>query len=226
MTYTTTAALFGIGRKSPGSRPCGELLGVFARNLIKKLAGSSSLDWEMRPHHRHRRLSGSVQDNTGNAIFLDDKGLTTLQATQNFGDFEPAIMSKNVRTTLNAKMTQVVGSRMAKETNQYRLYFSDGMALRCSIMSGNPVLTPKDVSFSISQYDHVPTCFAAGIMSDGREHKFMGTSDGYVMEEDAAPASTAWPSSIRCSCRTTTTRRPMWRSTSTRCAPSTCRPTS
>ena len=187
MTYTTTAALFGIGAEITGLTSLrGELLGVFARNLIKKLAGSSSLDWEMRDHTTDTgAFSGSVQDNTGNAIFLDDKGLTTLQATQNFGDFEPAIMSKNVRTTLNAKMTQVVGSRMAKETNQYRLYFSDGMALRCSIMSGNPVLTPKDVSFSISQYDHVPTCFAAGIMSDGREHKFMGTSDGYVMEEDA-----------------------------------------
>ncbi len=187
MTYTTTAALFGIGAEITGiSSLRGVLLGVFARNLIKKLSGSSSLDWVMEDHTTDTgAMEGSVQDIAGNAIFLDDKGLTTLQATQNFGDFEPAIMSKNVRTTLQAKFTHVVGSRMAKETNQYRLYFDDGQALRCSIMSGNPVLTPKDVAFTISEYDHVPTCFAAGIMADGREHNFMGTEDGYVMEEDA-----------------------------------------
>lgn len=187
MTYTTTAALFGIGAEITGLTSLrGELLGVFARNIIKKLQGSSSLDWVMQDHATDSgAVSGTVQDMAGNAIFLDDKGITTLQATQNFGDFEPAIMSKNVRTTLQAKFSSVVGSRMAKDTNQYRLYFNDGQALRCSIMSGNPVLTPKDVAFTISEYDHVPSCFASGIMSDGREHYFMGTSDGYVMEEEA-----------------------------------------
>lgn len=187
MTYTTTAALFGIGDEITDLTSLkGEMLGVFAREKIKLLSGSSSLDWDLGTHTKDvGAVAGTVQDNSGNAIFLDDKGITTLQGTLNFGDFEGAILSANAKTTLDAKRELVVGSRMAKNSYQYRLYFSDGSNLRCTIRSGNAVLTPKDVSFTPHQYDHVPTCFTSGTLSDGQTHMFFGTDDGWVMEEDA-----------------------------------------
>lgn len=187
LTFTTTAALFGIGDSITGIISLkGELLGIFAAQRIKFLAGSTTLDYVMSDHTKDVGAAlGTIQENNGNAIFLDDKGLTCLQSTQAFGSFEASILSRNAKTTLDAKRSMVVGSRMAKNNYQHRLYFSDGTCLRCTIRTGNAVITPDDVAFMPSKYDHIPTCFAAGIIGAGNERMFFGTADGYVMEEDA-----------------------------------------
>lgn len=187
MVYTTTAALFGIGADITGLTSLkGEVLGVFARQIIRLLRGSSAIDWDMGTHTKDvGAATDTVQDNAGNAIFLDDKGITTLQATLDFGDFNSAIMSANVKAILDTYRTRLVGSRMAKNNYQYRLYFDNGVHLRGTILTGNPVLTPKDISFTTSEYLHTPTCFASGIMDDGLDRMFFGTEDGWVMEEDA-----------------------------------------
>lgn len=187
LTYTSTAALFGLGDDITGfSSLKGEVLGVFCRLKILLLQGSSSLDWVLGTHTKGvGAVINTVQDNAGNAMFLDDKGITTLQAVQAFGGFNAAVMSANVKTTLDANRTKIIGSRMAKASYQYRLYFNDGTMLRGTVRSGNPILMPGDISFTRQQYNVIPTCFASGQMSDGLDHMFFGTSDGYVMEEDA-----------------------------------------
>jgi hypothetical protein len=187
MTYTSTAALFGLGDDITGLTSLkGEILGIFCRTRIKLLRGSSSLDWDLGDHSKGVGATAeTVQDNSGNAFFVDDKGITTLQNTASFGDFDSAIFSKNAKYTLDSKRGLIIGSRMAKGNYQYRLYFSDMTCLRCTVMTGNSVLTPRDVSFSLSEYEHTPTCFANGTLADGLDHMFFGTDDGYVMEEDA-----------------------------------------
>lgn len=187
LTYTTTASLFGIGDNITGLISLkGQLLGIFASQRIKFLAGTSVLDFALSDHTKNvGATAGTIQENTGNAIFLDDKGLTCLQSTQAFGGFESSILSRNAKKTLDTKRDMVVGSRMAKNNYQHRLYFSDGTCLRCTIRSGNAIITPDDVAFMPSKYDHIPTCFASGIINAGSERMFYGTADGYVMEEDA-----------------------------------------
>jgi hypothetical protein len=190
MVYTTTAALFGLGADITGLTSMkGTLLGVFCREKISLLSGSSSLDWVMNPHSKGAgAILGTVVDNVGNALFLDDKGVLSLQATQAYGGFEPGILSRDVKPFLDARIGTVIGARMVKGTNQYRLYFADGTLLRFTIMSGNPVLQPRDVSATRQEYPHIPTCFATGIMEDDAEAMFFGTTDGYVMQEDKGPS--------------------------------------
>lgn len=187
LTYATTAALFGVGDELTGILSLkGQVLGIYCRTKILLLSGSTSLDWVLAIHHKQvGAVANTVQDNAGNAIFLDDKGLTTMQGTQAFGSFEAAIMSQEVATTLDVARSSLIGTRMAKSSYQYRLYYESGKQLRCTIRTGNPVLQPGDVSFTTQQYAHTPTCFASGTLADGLEHMFFGTSDGYVMEEDA-----------------------------------------
>lgn len=187
MTYTTTAALFGLGDEITNLTSLkGEVLGIFCREKIALLRGTSSLDWELASHTKGVGAVGAtVQDNAGNAIFLDDKGVTTLQATQSFGDFESSILSSNAKSTLDPRRDAIVGSRLAKSSNQYRLYFDDGLNLRFTINTGNAIVTPADVGATLSQYPSVPQVFASGKLADGLEHLFFGDADGYVMEEDA-----------------------------------------
>ena len=185
MTYTTTAALFGLGAEITGIVSLkGELLAIFTGERIHLLSGTSATDWSMQLHTKSVGAQiGTVQDVAGNAIFLDDRGITTLQATQNYGDFESAILSRNARKTIDAYRQRIIGCRMVKGYNQYRLYFDDGTNLRMTILTGNPVPTEQDVAFTLSKYDHAPTCFFSGKL-DGVERYFFGTDDGYLMEED------------------------------------------
>jgi hypothetical protein len=187
MTYTTTAALFGMGQGITDTVSLkGEILGIFCEKRIELLRGSSSLDWDLGNHTREvGAVVSTVQDNAGNAIFFDDKGITCLQSTLSFGDFESSLLSANVKRILLEKRLLIVASRMAKNNYQYRMYFDDGVNLRCTITTGNPVITPEDVSFSVSEYDINPFVVWSGPLSDGLQHMFIGTDDGRVIEEDA-----------------------------------------
>lgn len=186
MTYTTSAALFGLGDDITGlTSPKGSVLGVFCRNKIELIGGSALTDWNKETHSTNTGARfWTVQENNGNAIFLDEKGITTLQASQNFGAFEVAIFSRNVKPYLDRAAPSVIGSRMVKNKYQYRLYFASGEVLTCAILSPNAVLQPRDVSFTRQKLKHIPTVFASGELSDTEVGYFFGTTDGYVMRED------------------------------------------
>jgi hypothetical protein len=188
MAATTTAALFGVGDELTNLVSLkGEMLAAICRDKINMLRGSTALDWELGTHAKETGADlDTAIDNSGNAIFLDDKGLSCMQGTLNFGDFEASIFSRDVKKTIDAKRSLVVGARMAKNNYQYRLYFSDKTCMRFTLLSGNAVLTPKDVSPTTSAYLHDTLCFGSGKLAAGEsERMFFGTSDGYVMEEDA-----------------------------------------
>lgn len=186
MTYTTTASLFGMGDEITGIVPLkGALLGVFCLNKISMLKGSSSLDWVMETYSSSAGAKhDTAHEMAGNAIFLDDRGLTSLQATQNFGDFEPSIFSRNVKQMLDVYSARIVGSRVAKTKFQYRLYADDGVRLSATVLTPDALVRPQDVAFTRQQYAHLPTCTAYGDMNDGSEGLFFGTRDGWVMRED------------------------------------------
>lgn len=185
MRATTTAALFGIGATITGMRSLkGEALAVFTEKRIDVIRGSSSLDWDKTPYSDDAGAEEStVVANDGNPIFLGPRGVSTLQATQAFGDFETATFSADIKKTLDALRGTAVAARIASNNYQYRLYFSDGTNLRFTVQTGNAVITPRDVSPTISKYTHPPTCVFSGHI-DGHERMFFGTSDGYIMEED------------------------------------------
>lgn len=187
MTYTTSAALFGLGDEITGIASLkGAVLGIFCRTKIHMLSGSSAVDWQMELHSQNAGAKfGTLQENVGNAILLDTKGVMSLQATQAFGNFEPAIFSRDVKPYLDARITRVVGSRMVRGKYQYRLYFDDGVRMTAAILSPNAVIQPKDVSFTKQETPHIVTCTAEGDMNDGTDGAFFGTTDGYVMREDA-----------------------------------------
>jgi hypothetical protein len=185
MVYTSTASLFGLGSDIVGLESLkGKALGVFCEDRISVIEGSSQTNWDKQDYSTSLgAVAETVQENDGNPLFLSKKGVMSLQATQNFGDLESAIFSRDVKKTLDAKHSLVVGSRMAADNNQYRLYFSDKTCMRFTITTGNAVVTPRDVSPTISEYLHQPSCLFSGIIN-GEERMFFGTSDGYVMEED------------------------------------------
>jgi hypothetical protein len=164
----------------------GRALGIFCSQKIEVLEGSSALDWVKGTYSTAAGIADlTVQDNNGNALYLDTSGLSSMEASQVFGNFESSVFSTDVKKTLDAYRTRVVGSRMATGNYQYRLYFDDGSNLRFTMLAAGTAVRPADVSPALAQYSDVAVCFCDGTMADdGQKRMFFGTEDGYVMEED------------------------------------------
>lgn len=191
MTYTSTATLIGIGKELTNLQSLkGKVLGVFCEDKISIITGSSNAGSDAWSKEDYSQTAGSfadtVVDNDGNALYLDSRGLSSLQGTLNFGDFESAIFSRDVKQSLDAKVAAytIVGARMAASKYQYRLYFLDGTVFRFTIITGAAVIQPRDVSATVSKYDHTLSCVFGGVI-DGVDRMFFGTGDGWVMEEDS-----------------------------------------
>ena len=185
MLYTSTAVLFGVGEEITGLASMkGSVLGVFCGNRISLLNGSSKVDWALGVHAQNIGTKArTVQENAGNALFLGERGMVSMEATQSFGSFEPAICSRDVKPLLDAKLPLVVGTRLVRGKYQYRMYFSDRSVLSACVLSPSSAIQPRDVSFMPYEYAHTPSCLASGAIN-GEDWLLMGTSDGWVMRED------------------------------------------
>lgn len=200
MTYTSSAALFGVGDEIVAMKSLrGSQLAVFCKSSIQMITGSSQIDWKVEPHSTSSGAQyETVQDNTGEAIFLDDRGLTTLSATNAFGDFMPTIFSKNVDSVVKTYFRRINASVIAKQKYQYRLYMDDGAVLSACLNAQGQNITSDIVEFTLSAYPDIPTCFASGD-TDRQDAMFFGTANGYVMEEDMGTSfdGVAIPSTCR-----------------------------
>jgi len=102
----------------------------------------------------------TVQKLFDTIVFMSDMGVTTLQASQDFGDFATASVSEKIKRTLLKYKDKITCSVVVRPLNQYRLYFSDGRFLVFSFYNKklrgvtlcqypNPVLSAtegKDIS--------------------------------------------------------------------------------
>lgn len=185
MTFTTTAALFGFGDEITGLASLkGSSLAVFCRSRITTITGSSAVDWGQEPYTESAgAIFGTVTESGGNAYFVDERGVTSLQGTQAYGSFEPSFFSKNVKPILKAMIPNVIGARITRESYQYRVYTGDGQVLNFALMTPNSAVRPKDVAVTQQQYLHNPTCFAEGNFNFEDDCMVFGTDDGYVMRE-------------------------------------------
>ena len=181
--------LFGMGDEITGLQPMrGGVLGVFCETKISLLHGSSKLDWQMESHSQDSGAKlRTVQDSGGNALMLAARGLVSLQATQTFGGFEPAVWSRGVTPYINEHPSKPVASRMVQNKYQYRLYYEDGSVLVACVLSAGGIVQPKSVEITLNRLTHLPRCSADGIWQ-GERIMLFGTEDGWVMREDVGPS--------------------------------------
>lgn len=186
MVYTSTATLFGMGDEITGLVSTkGNVAAIYCRNRTMLLTGSDKTTWQMSANSLS---SGgfwkTAQEIGGTIVALDDRGLTSLQATLNYGSFEMSIFSRLIKPYLDTVQYTLVDTYVVRNKSQYRMMFSNGDVLTCSVLTPNAQITPSDVSFTRSAYLHTPSCAYAGEVL-GEEFIVIGTSDGWVMRIDA-----------------------------------------
>lgn len=161
----------------PGDNQNGALA-VFARNSTHILYGYSTATWNLSPAAPDSGGVAHTVQYVSAMLALDDRGVTLLQASQSFGNFEQATISRLVQPFITRRAGHAVASSVLRSQNQYRLYFDDGYALAFQIENREnkgvmPIYYPNPV-----------TTICSGEYSTGEEVVFFGSDDGMVYQAE------------------------------------------
>jgi len=182
------AAEFGLGNDVTGlNSVAGGVLVMTTDRDTQGLFGTGVADWE-------KKLLG---EQTGGRLFttqkidtvyaLDDLGITNVARTDAFGDFVGATVSQLVQTIVNAQREFVTDSTIVRESNQYRVYFTDNSALVMYVPAGQVRSQEfggqRTVEFGFLSYDRPVSKIYNSEDETGKERTFFCSTDGFVYED-------------------------------------------
>lgn len=111
----------------------------------------------------------------GTMLFADDRGVSTIEAVEAFGDFSSSSVSKRVQRTYQENIRNILGAIGVRKKNQYIIIFrsGDGLSITFDIEKKVKGATYFDTG-------HTVTCFNQGIDHLGDDQVIFGDAMGYV----------------------------------------------
>ena len=156
-----------------------DALVIFGRNNTYVLYGTSTDDWNLTTFYTGAGAVDGTVEKMQTTIFLDDRGLTSLGATINYGDFKQSIISEKVDPLIQKYKDSIAVSLRVREKNQYRLYFNDKTGIAMTFINGkNEGILPFTMTDQI-------VCAASTEDTNGDEVLYGGFDDGYVRRIDS-----------------------------------------
>ena len=186
---------------------------ISTRQQVHVLSGRVLEDFRLDLYTPETGMLPDTAARLGQSIYLDDRGFTTLRASEKFGNFVTNSISDKILPLVQTQLQgqNVVGAIVSRRKNLYRCFFSDGVALVISTRPGNNLS-----GWTVTSYLHQPTCLVSGEVEStvgfipGQipgmgplfpERTFMGSADGYVYELDIGNSFDGQP--IEAFCRFT-----------------------
>ena len=168
---TVTAMVSQSGDASGGA------LVLATRNTLNVLYGTSVADWSLvLAQQSVGCILGTAQNVAGKLMALDDRGMMELSRSISFGNFDNAVVGREVTPFINANRPTVVASSVSRNDNQYRLHFSNGYSLYVTVFNG-------EVTGSMPIYFPDPiTAICSSEWTDGTERILFGSTNGKVYE--------------------------------------------
>ena len=155
---------------------------IATKTRILILYGDSNANYSLRPLQNE---TGGVDDSLqmiGQPVFMSDYGVSTLAATDTYGGFNMSSISEQVKPFLTSRRRKVVASLVARNKNQYRLFFDDGYALYIT-MDG-----VKVKGIGIIYLSKLITCAWSTVLDNGEELMLLGDAEGDVFRLDVGPS--------------------------------------
>lgn len=154
----------------------GEALGIMCRNSSYQLTGASSASWSLGVL---RSDVGAVEysvQTMGDTYMMDDRGITSVVAAQDYGNFTSATISTEIQPLVDQARGKVVGSYLNRRLGLYVTLLNDGGAIVMGARAGR-LLGFSPLKLSFTPY----SCFS-GEDDTGAERIFVGGADGFVYE--------------------------------------------
>ena len=144
------------------------------------LFGTSAADFVLKLHSPNTGAREWTIQHVFNTRFLDDRGLTQLRTTLNFGDFKESTFSQQIDPLMRSKLGLEIDSVVSREKDQYRIFFSDNTAFFCQIDSKKefPQFTRVEYPLKVLTANTTES-------SEGLEEIFFGSEDGFIYQMDA-----------------------------------------
>lgn len=152
---------------------------ITGRNMTSVLYGSGSSSWSLITYSRDvGGIAYTLRQFSPHTFMCNFRGVTTLAATANFGNFEEDTVTRNIQTFMTGRIEKITDSTISGFRSQYRLFFSDGYVLYITMNEG------KFVGSMPLVLPNAATCCFRGESSTGVERIFFGSSNGMVYEMD------------------------------------------
>lgn len=153
-------------------------MAVFGRNSSGMLYGTSIANFNYKKFATMTGALPYMQANLDQSYVWDDRGVMTLAAGQEYGNFKQATLTANIADYLTARKAKGVMSCVSTDRSQFRLFFSDGSALYLTIVNGRMIgAMPQLFRTAFS-------CVWNGEDASGLEETFAGGTDGYLYQLD------------------------------------------
>jgi hypothetical protein len=153
-------------------------LAVFNANKIYMLYGNDISDWNLVEYREEIGGYKYTQQQLAYSIYVDDRGLNNLRTAQEYGNFQHASLSYDVKRFLDTRGSTATASCVVRDKNQYRVFFSDLTALYVT-MDGAKIRGMCPI-----RLEHLVNCIWSGETSGGMEAIYFGSSDGFVYQLD------------------------------------------
>ena len=181
LDWATGAGEIGVGFDITGIRTTvGNNLVIFGYNNISLLTGTSTADWVLS---KHSDVVGAfpytIEKIFDTFIFFNTTGITTLSATQEYGDFVSGTLSAKLSATIERYKQSVLCSTVVKDLNQYRLFLTDGTCIVVSFFN-------KKLR-GVSKFKYPIPVFKTitGLDSGNESVNFFISSTGYIYKMDS-----------------------------------------
>ncbi len=179
----TGAAEIGVGddvtgfAAMAGSETAAALV-IKTRNRTLVLYGNNVSDWNLVPYSEETGGIAYTLQAVNKPMCLDSNGFVMLESTQNYGNFQSAVISYKITPTLDEFITSAIASCIVRKKNQYRLFCSGGTAFYLTFAGQKLAGITK-----VDMVDGV-TCISSIEDSTGVERIFFGSTDGFVYQMD------------------------------------------
>jgi hypothetical protein len=122
----TGGGVISVGGKIVGLRVFREQLIIFCEQQIKRIVGNTAADYVLQPITESMGCvsSDSIQEVSGDVMFLSSDGLRLLGASEKIGDFSLGSVSQTIQKELTQLTSEfsVLNSVVIRTKSQYRLF--------------------------------------------------------------------------------------------------------
>ena len=193
------AAEFGFGDNITDLLPLvGSALGVMCKQSSHAFVGNTLDNFTTQIISKTSGAIEYTSATVGQPIYADFRGIGSVQATQQYGDFLAGRLSQYVNELLQDRLQDTcgicsarrrpVGALAIRNKNQYRLFFNDGLILTLTLFGQDdlmPVFTMQNYGWdsaspTVLNDNYVPTALLTTVLKNGRELNMMGTKDGDI----------------------------------------------
>lgn len=154
-----------------------QTVGIYCREALKVMYGKTIEDIRLTTLDSNSHPVPNTVKFLGDAVFVNERGITRLSRVEQFGDFDTLAVSAKVKTLLDPLRPSITTAFTVQEAAQYMLCFDTSLILSLTF-NGREIhgFTTLDLGFPVR-------CASRNAIGpDGREAVYLGADDGFVYQ--------------------------------------------